>query len=127
MTGKAAHNAALIRRTLRIDEDQYALHVLEEGMRYLDLYLGKDTVGREVLRDLPSYWQWWTKQWDQRNAAFIVDQHLEEWAAFVGRWERTLLTQLYNELHAADRVEARPTRKVMRETVSRINQRLHGR
>lgn len=127
MNTKAAHNAELIRRVLRIGEDQYAHHVLEEGMRYLDLYLGRDKMAREVLRDLPDYWRWWTKAWAKRDAAFVVEQHLETWGHAVGRWERSLLNALYHELHAADRLEIRPTRQIMRETLAHLRQRLHVR
>lgn len=124
---KAEHNAELMRRVLRLSVEQYANHVLEEGMRYLDLYAGSDSETRRVLRDQASYWKWWRRAWDKRNAEFVREQHLGEWEHAVGKWERSLIATYYHELHAADMVvgTSRPTRMVMKEALVELRQRLN--
>ncbi|MEO8589431.1 MAG: hypothetical protein ABI432_08695 [Flavobacteriales bacterium] len=125
MASKAAYHTELLLRTLRMSEQDYAHLILEEGMHYLDLYMSDDTAGRTVLMELPDYWTWWRRAFEQRNAQFIAEQHLETWA--VGKWERGLLTKLFYELHSAELLEIKPARKVMRNAIAVLRQQMTNR
>lgn len=120
---QAIANKELLLRVLRLTEEQYGEHLLTEGMAYLDLYMGTDhygRAGRNALVALPEYWSWWKRQWDLRNARYIEEQDLRVWGSVVGKWERSLLHQLYQELHAADRQEYAVPKRIMRPAIKAL-------
>jgi hypothetical protein len=119
----AQHTQELLLRVLRLTEEQYHTHILEEGMRYLDLYMGSDKhgkAGRDALVAMPEYWNWWKRQWHLRSQKFIQEQHLESWGHFTGNWERVLLRTLYTELHAADRLHIEMPKRVLRPAIKAL-------
>lgn len=126
MATKAAHNTELLKAALRLSDDDYQRLVFEEGCAYLDLYMADDASSRMVLLELPEYWSWWMRAFDQRNAQFIAEQHLEQWAPMIGKWERALLRSLFNEMHSAELLEVKPARNVMRTAMRVMRERMRS-
>jgi hypothetical protein len=123
MNRKAQHMQQVVMRVLRLSEEQYGTHVLEEGMRYLDLHMGTDRhgkAGRDALVAMPEYWAWWTRQWHLRNETFVKEQELETWGQSTGKWERVLLMRVYMEMHAADRLQMEVPKRVLRPAIKAL-------
>ena len=121
----ATHTDQLL-AVLRVTPERYADILLDEGMRYLDLYLEGDKASREVLVAMPEYWDWWRLAADKRNRHFFFEHHLNTWASQVGKWERSLLNKLFAELHAADmlKAEIKPPRHVMRPAIDTLREQV---
>lgn len=125
MSKRTIYTAELL-RVLRMERSVYMDMLLDEGRRYLDLYLGEDSESRNVLAAMPEYWEWWMTQADHRCSRFFVEHGLPEWASYVGKYERVLLTKLFYELHAADMLQEtmRPPRHVMRPAIDILRERV---
>lgn len=121
MSKHATYTAELL-RALRISQEAYADTMLDEGTRYLELYVQHDAASRKVLMGMPEYWEWWNASADKRNKLFWLEHNLPSWAPYVGKWERSLLRKLFDELHAADMLasKTRPPRHVMRPAIAEM-------
>lgn len=120
---RTAHTALLL-RALRMTEETYAHLLLEEGMRYLDLYMADDKEGRAVLMGMEEYWAWWNSAADRRNKQLVSEQHIATWAPSMDRWERAKLRELFEITHSAEVLEVTPPRHVMRPAIRAMRERV---
>lgn len=120
---KLSAHTALLLRALRVSEQAYANLLLEEGMRYLDLYMDDDKESRDVLMGMAEYWSWWQRSADRRNRQLVAEQRLSTWAPSMDRWDRAKLLELFHLTHSADILEVRPPRHVMQPAITVLRER----
>lgn len=106
-------NEQLLIRSMELTELEYNNLVMDVAYNYLDVNLGKDIFGKEVLLNSRSFWTWWKIQWDRRNRIFINETRLMEVVAIIQPDARNLLRELYFETHSPAEINVYPSRLVM--------------
>lgn len=109
---------------MRMSEAEYADILLDEGMRYLDLYMADDAAGRDVLMGMSEYWTWWRKSADRRNRQLAMEHRITTWEPSMDRWDRAKLKELFLISHSAEILEVRPPRHVMRPAIDAMRHRV---
>lgn len=106
--------AELIERTLRLSEDEVNNLFLDQGVRYVRLYMPDDARGQDMLLALPEYWAWWRRTWRQVDRRLVSEQHLGDPAYVVDAWARAQLVSLWRLRHDAGCLGLTPSRYVHR-------------
>lgn len=96
---RAHTNRLTVQRMLRLSDEQYNELVYAEGLRYLELYMANDAPGRAVLEALPSYWQWWTRQWARLDTEFLRRAKEVGLPLDLDPWTRTMARDFYDVVH----------------------------
>lgn len=79
-----------VRAKLKWDEMEYNRFIYEQGIAYLEHYLGDDWGSIRSLEQCRMFWKWWMKRWSDRDVDFLcVCEHLAP-----SIWNR-----IYHEIH----------------------------
>ena len=116
MVTKGAHYRQVIMQSLRISEEQYGNLFLDEGARYLHLYMERDVVATAILQQCPAYWQWWSRQWDLRTYRFVQAHELETYGRSLPPNLRMELQQEWYAGNNAEQLTIRLPRRVAVQT-----------
>lgn len=76
----ALYSMHQVMRLLGWDEETYCWDQYKTGLKYLELYTGKDPVAMAHLEREKRFWSWWKNHWAMRNEDFIsVAWKLPRW------------------------------------------------
>lgn len=114
MTARRDHSKEVIMRVLHIEHNAWNNLLLDEGQRYVRLYMDGDAAGQELLLSMPEYWAWWRRTWNQRARQFVQAEHLDDDAYVVDKWARSQLLQLWYARNDAECVGVTPSSYVRR-------------
>lgn len=116
MVTKGAYYRQVIMQSLHITEERYTNLFLDEGEKYLAIYLESDHVAKAILQQCPAYWAWWQRQWDLRNYRFLQAHDLITWGRSLAPNKRMELQEAWYAAHDATSLTIRAPRRVFHGT-----------
>lgn len=122
---RAYQDRTTVQRMLRISDARYNELVYNEGIRYLELYMGDDATGIATLEAMPSYWQWWQRQWSRLDAEFLDGVRSLDMPTDLDPWVRALATDYYDAIHNGSMLgHIRISRRIMLEACDTIRDKV---
>lgn len=61
----------LIYYLLGLSREEYEVMVMERAFQYIETNISTDYLGADILMHNDLFWEWWNRQWDNRNAILI--------------------------------------------------------
>lgn len=110
-------NQARIIDLLQWDASTYSSNLYNTGQQYLEAYVGKDEVVKDVLSKSIVFWNWFKNLFNIRDEAFV-----QEWDGWEDQVEVEDLRTFYADVHNASvlAAEIKPPKEVYGNNIVKI-------
>ena len=99
-----------------MDYSHYDYMIIERAFEWIEANIPSDEFGINILSNSNSFWEWWNRQWENRNRDFINRHKLAELAAFPTIKQSTAWLMEYYCIHSICSLNIWPNNSILDDT-----------